>query len=69
MILIPEGRAEPAEVGGAALEWYQSLVYNFIFVFCGGQFEIMLPRRRERPMTDPTVEREMRELCAQHKDR
>jgi hypothetical protein len=24
----------------------------------------MPPRRRERPMPDPTMEREMRELCA-----
>jgi hypothetical protein len=26
----------------------------------------MLPRRRDRPMPDPAVEREMRELCVRH---
>jgi hypothetical protein len=62
MILRPGGHAEPAEVGGVASEWYQSLAYNFLFVFCGEQIETMPPRRRERPMPDPTVEREMREL-------
>jgi hypothetical protein len=37
---------------------------HFSFVFCGEQIETMPPRRRERPMPDPTVEREMRELHA-----
>jgi hypothetical protein len=37
---------------------------HFSFVFYGEQIETMLPRRRERLIPDPTVEREMRELHA-----
>jgi hypothetical protein len=37
---------------------------HFSFFFCGEQIETMTPRRRERPMPDPIVEREMRELRA-----
>jgi hypothetical protein len=52
--------------GGLHQLWYQSLEQIICFLQQREKrnFTAMPPRRRERPMPNPAVEREMHELCA-----
>jgi hypothetical protein len=54
--------------GGLHQLWYQILEQIIFFLQQREKrnFTAMPPRRRERPIPDPTVEREMRELSARH---